>query len=41
MDGVVQAGANQKHHRRYSPTEEHQIDRISVEQVLESIAKKL
>ncbi|MCK4627516.1 MAG: hypothetical protein KAT56_00860, partial [Sedimentisphaerales bacterium] len=41
MDGVVQAGVNQKRHRRYSPIEEHQIDRITVEQVLETIAKKL
>jgi len=40
MDGVVQAGADQKRHRRYSPAEEHQIDRITVEQVLESVGKK-
>ncbi|MCK5270870.1 MAG: lipopolysaccharide heptosyltransferase I, partial [Sedimentisphaerales bacterium] len=41
MDGVVQAGADQKRRRRYSPAEEHQIDRITVEQVLEIAGKKM
>jgi heptosyltransferase-1 len=40
-DGVVQAGASQRRTQRYSPKPEHDIDNITVDEVMQTVHKKL
>ena len=41
MDGVAQAGENIERRERYSKAEEHGIDRVTVECVLDKLTKKM